>query len=653
MNIDLETRSALDLRKTGVYPYAAHPTTDVWCASYALPGEEVKTWLPGAPCPRDLADYVRSGGAIHAWNAQFERIIWRDILTPRYGWPLPELEQWHCTAAAAAAMALPRSLGDAAAALGMEEQKDDGGRALMLRMARPRKPRKGEDPEALLWTDNPEKLRELIAYCEQDVRTERGIAEVVRELGPIEREIYLLDQRVNDRGVGIDLELVEAAERIVKTGTSRANREIAQITKGAATAVTKPADIQAWLEGEGVELDNLRKETVRDILAEGGLDEDTRAVLELRSETAKSSTAKLRSMQHASCDDGRARGLLLYHGASTGRWTGRLIQPQNFPRGDVKAPERFIEPVMAGDYDALAAVAPPLAIVSALLRAMIKAAPGHVLMAADYAQIEARVLAWLAGAHDLVHLFASGGKVYEEMAAYIYGKPVDQIGKDSHERQIGKNTVLGAGYGMGAKTFVDQVQAQTGVVIEQEEGQRAIDGYRRKYPRIPALWAALNRAAIKAVEFPGTVATAGLGGCIRFTIRGRFLWCVLPSGRPLAYADPELREMPVPWGGTRPTVTFMGVNSYSRKWERRKSYGGLWTENVVQAIARDLIAAAMYRLELGGYRPVLSVHDEVLCEPPQDHGSLEEMMSLMVKCPTWAKGLPVAVDGWRAERFKK
>jgi len=543
----------------------------------------------------------------------------------------------------------------------------------MLQMSRPRKPRKGEPKGALLWWDEPEKLQRLIEYCRQDVRVERAIAKRVRRLDSLERRVYLLDQKVNDRGVHIDVPLIEAAQKIVAEGTLRGNAELRALTEGEVGSVTKVADLTKWLQAAGADIDNLRKDTIRDFLDGFDGDDEVRRVAEIRQEIGKSSTAKLEAFLSVVGEGDRARGLLLYHGASTGRWAGRLIQPQNFPRPSVPSVEDFIPRVLAGDFDLIEIEEPALIVVSSMLRSMISATPGHRLIAGDYAQIEARVVAWIAGQDDLVAAFAAGAKIYEEMGAAYSGKPLDSITKDSDERQVGKNSVLGCGFGMGADRFAEQVQQQSGIVLprgERDEKGKLLEGevdvaqliiktYRTKFPLIPQFWKDINNAARGAVREPGRIFRCGRNDSVRFVVRGQFLWCVLPSGRPLAYARPRLeRHRVVPKNPemepfTTESVTFMSVDSVTRKWKRTHGYGGLFTENVVQGTARDLLADAMLREEDAGYPIVIHTHDEAVADVPEGHGSLDEFLEIMRECPQWAEGLPVAVDGWEGERYRK
>ena len=662
LNIDFETRSTVDLRKTGVYPYAQSPDTDIWCMAYAFGDEDVELvpFIDSADAAghRDrINEYITAGGGVYAWNAQFERIIWNLILVPRYGYVALPRAQTFDTAAQAAALALPRGLGQCAVALGITEDKDVDGHKLMLRMARPRS-KKGVRP--LVWWNERDRMERLYDYCRQDVVVERTIGQMLPELTPTEQLVYELDQKANDRGVLIDVPLVRAAQRMAVVTKAEANEEISVITAGHVTSVSKVTDLRDWVNSRGVEMDTARKETIRDLL-NTDIPQDVRDALQLRQDVGKTSAAKLTSMIACLCDDDRARGLLLYHGASTGRWSGKLIQPQNFPRPQIDA-EAYIDRVMTEDYEAMQD--PVMVVLSSLLRSMLRAADGHTFIAGDYSQIEARVLAWLADEAELTELFRSGGLVYETMGAFIFGKEVDEIGKDSFERQIGKNSVLGAGFQMGADRFAEQVHEQTGIVLDRGDAdtgapdiaKAAIDGYRALYPRIPAFWQGINNAAMGAVSAPGTVQHCGVRGSVRFTMRGDILWCILPSGRKLAYFSPELRmrALPAPWQDVeKMALSFVGVDSLTRKWKRQHTYGGHLTENVVQAIARDIMAEAMLALDAAGYPVILTVHDEVITEPQSGHGDVTAFVDIMTTLPVWAEGLPVTAEAWQGQRYRK
>ena len=437
-SIDFETRSAVDLRKTGVYVYATDVSTDVWCMAYSWDGEDVRVWQPGDPIDTKLEDWIVEGGKLQAWNSAFERVIWNKIMAPRYNWPRTKAGQWYCTMAQASAAGLPRALGQAAAVLGVEEQKDKIGQALMLRMARPRKTL--ADGTHTWWT-TPDKVEALIRYCVQDVRTEMDVSTHIPYLPDSERQLFLLDQRINDRGVMLDTDLLQRVRRLATDSKAEIDAEINRLTKGEVRSATQGMHLAAWLRKYGVQTASVDKQAVAKILAHDGLHPVIRRVVELRQSGAKSSTAKLDAMEYAAGEDGRMRGLLVYHGAATGRWSGKLVQPQNFPRPVRKQAEldEIIAKLKADE--SVAEHGHGTEIAADLLRSMIIAAPGHRLMFADYSAIEARVLAWMAGQKDLVETFAKGGDVYIKMASAIYNVPEDKV--TSEQRQVGKMAILG------------------------------------------------------------------------------------------------------------------------------------------------------------------------------------------------------------------
>lgn len=643
VSVDFETRSTVDLRRTGVYRYAQDKDTDVWCMAYAFDDQDPRMWTPGQPVDPELVQYIVQGGELRAWNANFERTIWNEILVTRYGWPKTTIDQWVCTAAEARAMALPGSLELAAKVLGVQEQKDKTGANLMLRMARPRRT---EEDGTLIWWDIPERVNRLLEYCKQDVRTEVAIAQAIRRLTETEKQVFNLDQRINDRGVKLDIKLAKAAKKLADAATLEANRAVYDLTHGKVSKITNVGRLTDWLRAQGCEVDSLDKagiktlqETNTGLIAE---------VLTLRAEAGKSSVAKIESMLGAVCRDGRIRGLLMYHGASTGRWAGRLVQPQNFPRGNIPNPEDYIDLVLFRSVEEIDALAPPLDVISSMLRAMLVADKGHNLIAADFAAIEARVLAWLAGEEILLKTFREDGDVYKVMASRIYSLPADEIQKN--QRQVGKMAILGLGYGMGAKKFIDSCKAQAGVELQEDEAKAVVQLYRATNKNIVRFWAELNQAAIDAVKEAGSIKRVGP---ITYTYRGGYLWCVLPSKRPLAYARPRVVERETPWGSTSEAVSFEGIDSFTKKWDRHELYGGLLAENVVQAVARDIMAAAMLRLEDAGYPIIMSVHDELVAEIPEGFGSVAEFEKIMCQTPDWADGCPINAEGYISKRYKK
>ena len=633
VSIDFETRSAVDLRKTGVYKYASDASTDIWCMAYKAPwSDDVLVWQPGDAVDTHLEDWILAGGLLSAWNANFERVIWNEIMVGRYQWPATKIKQWRCTMAQASAMGLPRALGQAAAVLGVEEQKDKAGAALMLRMARPRKV---NADGSYTWWNTKDKIDTLVAYCIQDVKTELSVAEVLNKMPDSERRLYQLDQRINDRGVKVDIDLIDRVSKLANSASENIDAEMKRLTNGQVKAATNAMDLTAWLRGYELNVNSVDKQTVTRLLAMDGLHPIIKQVLRLRQDGAKSSTAKYDAMVNAANADDRMRGLLMYHGAATGRWSGRLVQPQNFPRPQKKQDE--LDEIIAklkADQDVSEHGAGTV-LASDLLRSMLIADDGHRLMFADYSAIEARVLAWVAGQSDLVETFRKGGDVYKEMASAIYNTPSEQV--TDNQRQIGKMATLGCGYGMGGKRFAEQC-ATMGIKVDEDEAKRIVAVYREKNHRIAQYWRDVEQDFVDMVKDAGKVKTVGLP---------------LPSGRSLTYHNPRIIQRETPWGAMRDTAQVDTLNSVTRQWVSQIIWGGLLTENVVQATARDMMATAMMALEIKGYPVILSVHDEIICEVPDGFGSLDEMIDIMTRVPAWAQGCPINAEGKEGKRYRK
>jgi DNA polymerase len=684
--IDFETRSIADLKYVGPFVYADCYWTEVWAACYSIGAGPVRVWRPGDRVPEDLAEHVQAGLPLISHNASFERAIWEKIMALRHHWPKPKLEQWHCTASMAAAMALPRKLEGAANVLNYTFQKDMAGHRLMRELAKPSATSEvpcpfceaalGEpakfpdcrcvrDPTLRLqvsWRDDPE-IRRGIEYCIQDVETERELLTKLRPLTETERQVWLLDQRINDRGVMVDLPLAQNARMLVEHRLQELNAELQVITGGAVSAATQITKLVEWLRSKGaalpggLESNELGKQQVKALLA-GELPPECRRTLEIRLEAAKTSTAKLEAFLQRTSADGRMRDNLVYHGAGrTGRWSGKGAQLQNVPRPPASMTTASIATALemirqGGSIHEIELVMPAsgLEIIAACLRPMLIAAPARDFIAADYNAIESRGVAWLAGADRMLGIFARGEDPYRDMASQIYGRPADGFGKASPERQLGKIAVLGLGYQMGAKRFKDTCEGQ-GVEITEEFAEKVKRIYRDSNRQIVLLWRELEDAAIRAVQNPGVWVKAA-NGRLGFMSDAAWLYLRLPSGRLLSYANPryELTETAF---GPRCAVTFEGVNSITRKWEKQQAYGGKWCENAVQAICRDLLANAMLNLEVAGYPIVLSVHDEVVAEVPEAFGSVAEFEQIMCRLPGWAEGFPVKAEGWRAKRFQK
>lgn len=689
LHLDVESRSAVDLRKTNAYIYFDDPSTDLWLAAYAFGNAEPQLWVPGEPCPAEIAEHVRAGGLIAAWNAQFERLAWRALLGPKYGWPVPQLEQYRCVMAQAYAMALPGKLEHAAGALGLDERKDADGYRIMLQMSQPRRPRKGE-PDGLYWWNDPVKFKRLGEYCCQDVKTEQAVHARLPALRESEQQVWFLDQRINDRGVYIDEALCLAAKKIVKHTTDALNKELIETTDYAVRGISNVGEIIGFVKKHGVDADSVAKDQVIDLLVRDDLPAPVRRVLEIRQEGAKTSTAKIDAMLTRRQRDGRMRGALQYHGANTGRWAARGAQLQNLPRPALKVTAAVIGDVLGGSAELLDVLyGRPLSVVADCLRSMIAAPKGKRLLAADFSQIEARVVAWLAGEQQKLDAFAAydrkeGPDIYTVEAGGIYVVPPSSISKDDPRRQVGKVSTLALGFQGGPLAFqkmakgyhVDIGDAHDTVLAsaspENIEDARKAWGergrrtgmsernwltaeliklaWRQANPRIAQHWRDVEAAALAAVERPGEVIGVGK---VKYRKAGSWLLCRLPSGRCIAYAYPKVMEKETPWGDRRPAMVYWGVDSFTKKWAQQDFYGGLGVQNNTQAVARDIMAEAMLRVEARGYESLLTVHDEGIAEAAAGFGGIDEFCELMMQPPAWAAGLPIAADGWEGDRYRK
>ncbi len=681
--IDFETRSAAELSDVGAWVYSLHPTTEVLVLCYRLPYWEegrVEDWYPdfpeygieGTELPRELFNWIAGGGLVEAHNAFFERCIWLNVMVARYGWPAVPSKQWRCSAAKAAAHSLPRNLEMLCKALGVKNQKDVEGAKVMKKMAKPRKPKKAEVvayakeqgieyshwrevvPEMpVLWLFSAELfLGTLVPYCRQDVRAEEDCSHQLRDLSETETAVYIMDQEINERGVQLDPDAVHTALELVDGVFKDLNRELVQITDGRILKATQRARVLEWLNEHGVPITDTQGTTVDEWLKRQDLNPTAYRVLELMRALGRSSTAKYVAFQeYADPRDWRMRGTLLYHGAGTGRWAGSGPQPHNFPRGSIKDMALAWEIIQTRDVGLIEAMYDDLmTVLSHALRGAIVAAPGKELIAADYAAIEARVIFWLADDQGALDIFRRGDCIYCDMATDIYKRPIVK-GVDLDERQMGKQAILGLGFQMGWKKFVDTC-AKYGIFIEPEFAKYVVDTYRGKYWRVKELWWNQEAAAIEAVKTGRTISC----GRIKWRVVGKFLYCRLPSGRMLSYPYPAIIKKAMPWDASvlKDALSFMGVDAYTKKWVRQDTYGGTLVENIVQATARDLMADAMLRCEeTGVYDVVLSVHDELITEVVKGKGSAKGLEALMSQVPAWAEGCPVIAEGWAGPRYKK
>jgi len=653
--LDYETRSECDLKKTGAYEYSNHPTTEILCVAWrfgtkdTLTKNRVQCWTPQIPAP--YGELVRAllDNRVYlvAHNAFFEQVITRFVLSRiihKEGIKNIPIERWICTAAQAAALSIPRSLEGASLALGLRHQKDVEGRKLMLKMCKPRRPSR-ENPSR--WHETPEDIERLMDYCKKDVEAETELFLKLPRLTPQERKIWCLDQTINWRGFGVDRHLVDRALDLIDEEKYYLNKETRELTKGfPPSSTTQRESLLCWIEQEGFFLPDLKAKTVADTLKEGYITGDCKRLLEIRQAISKSSTAKYEAFEARSRTDGRIRDHLVYHAAHTGRWGGAGIQPQNFPRGHLKNASLASESIKDGDLELIRLLyGDPMLVFSSCLRSVIQASPGMTLYCADYNAIEARVLFWLAEHKDGLKAFREERDLYCEMASVIFNREITKA--DEKERFIGKQTVLGCGYQMGWKKFMGTCDT-LGQPVEQDIAERAIDAYRSTHSPVATLWGKMERIAIAACQNPGKRFKTNR---LSWFKRGDFLYCELPSGRRFAYYGAEVKHELTSWGERAPRLYYWGTNQKTRQWESLATYGGKLTENIVQAISRDLMAESMLRHTRAGYDILLTAHDEELAE--KKNGDLKEFIEIMSELPSWAEGLPIKVSGWEGPRYKK
>ena len=652
---DFETRNTggCDLTKVGAWRYAADPATEILCFGYRIDGEDY-SWSP-ASNSRDPLDRLAANPDVTFFCfGGFEQAVWREIMAGKHGFPPIETRRWIDLRATASCLALPRALDKALAALGLPIEKDKEGQRLVRSLSRLNR-KTGAYPEL-----TPAIVERIAAYNRVDI----AALEAMRRQGlgalpTAEQAIWELDQKINARGIAIDTGFVEAAKQIADQAMGEAIAEFARLTEGLSPYQVEKT--RGWLKSRKWTLPNLEAETVADALELAGLPNDVKRVLEIRLIAAATSLKKLDAMRACVGADGRARGLLQYHGATTGRWAGQLIQPQNFPRPTLEAdvdPEELVAAVKTGDSDALRRWGKPIDVLVSGLRHALTAADGAMLGAGDFSMIEACVLLALAGQRDKCELIAQGVDVYRDMAATIYGLdratcmaiPEDDLSPEQGEqRRIGKNGVLSSGFGIGAEGFYRRFCRH--VEDGRELAARIVGVYRNQWaPAVPRLWRDLEWTARRAMQRPGQPAVARCGVVYRLTTRVGLpcLVCELPNGKLLHYANARI-DGADKWGRPR-----WVCNAYRQgQWREVAPYGGQLTENVVSALARELLVHAMFALEAAGYPIVFTVHDEIVCE----HANIarETMERIMSERPAWAEklGVPVKAKAWVGRRYRK
>lgn len=686
----------------GAAAYAEHPTTEVLSCAYDLGNGVKKLWYPGMLPPLDLFEYVNQGGIVEAWNVKFERWIWLHVCVKKYGWPMVKEWQWRDTAAKAVAHALPKALDACGQVLNIQRKKDKDGWRLLQKFSMPRNPTKSNPSRRITLQDDPEDAQKLYSYNIRDIEAEHEISQLIPELIPSELEFWQCDLAINARGIRVDVPTITAAIEILEQAHERYNSRLQELTGGRVSRASEVAKIQAWLGTQGVDAPVLDAEKVRSLLNRNDLTPIVREVLEIRDRLSSAAVKKLYAMMNQVTQSGRLHDLFIYHAARTGRAAGAGVQPQNFPNSgqavvvcecgqyspqmydrctvcggielkpeewNATAVEQTIQTINTKNLDCVEYYHHnAIEAISGCLRGMFISDPGKDFICSDYSAIEAVVLAALAGEEWRLEVFRTHGKIYEASAAQLTGKTIDEYiaykkdtGNHHPDRKLGKTLELALGYGgwvgamkaFGADSF-----------MTEDEIKKAVLAWRAASPAIVEFWGGqvrgwfpeyfgLEGAAVQAILTPGEVYDCR---GFKWQVRDDVLYCRLLSGRELTYHRPKLR--PSERRNGTYSISFEGWNSNPKYgapgWVRLDTYAGKLCENVVQAVARDILAHAIVNLERAQYPVVLHVHDEIVSEVPEGFGSIEEFERIMSTMPGWATGWPLkSSGGWRAKRYGK
>lgn len=646
LDIDIETFSSVDIASCGLYKYAESDDFTILLFAYACDDKPVQIvdFASGEELPERIFQALTDPKILKtAFNATFERVC----IGRYYGIDLP-IEQWECTMVRSAMLGLPLSLAQVGKVLNLEDQKMSEGKALIKYFSSPCKPTKTNGGRTRNLPEHaPDKWNTFKRYCVRDVEVERTIRDKTKSFSipECEKELYIFDQRINDRGVLIDMDLVKHAIRMDALYKGRLNAEAAELS-----GLDNPnsvAQLKAWLEKEtGNEIVTLSKKDIPDLLKSAD-DDIVRRMLCIRQEMAKTSTKKYEAMEKAACADNRVRGLLQFYGANrTGRWAGRLVQVQNLPQNHIDDLDYARTLVKEGDLDMLEMMYGNVPdTLSQLIRTAFIAKPEHTFIVCDFSAIEARVIAWLAGEKWRLDVFRTHGKIYEASASMMFHVPVEEITKTDPRRQKGKIAELALGY-QGAVGAMKSMGGEK-MGLSETEMQEIVTHWRKANPAIVKLWDQVQEAAITCVESKSsTIIEHG----ITFRMRLGALMIHLPSGRILSYPRPYIGENRF---GAK-SICYEGLSQTTKQWGKQETYGGKLVENIVQAIARDCLALTILRLEKAGYPIVFHVHDEVIIEARADGSQTLEKVEEIFKQPiSWAKDLPLKGAGYITDYYLK
>jgi len=643
LGIDIETYSSYDLKTCGVYRYVEAPDWAILLFAYAVDGGPVQCvdLASGESLPEDVRAALTDPAVTKtAYNATFERVNLGKYLGQRL-----DPAQWRCTMVRAARLGLPLPLGQCGEVLHLEAGKMKEGAALIRYFSLPGK--NGRHYPA----DAPERWATFKAYNIRDVEVEQAILAKVRrlEVPAFDDQLYIADQEINDRGVLIDRQLVENAERFDTEYKAQLAHQAKTLT--GLDNPNSPAQLKRYLqETTGSEVETLNKKVLADLKDQLAEYPDAQELIELRQDMAKTSSKKYTAMLKCVCSDGRIHGLLQFYGAArTGRWAGRLVQVQNLPQNHLASLDYARSLVKRGDLDEFTDnYSNPTHVLSELIRTAFVAAPGHTFHVCDFSAIEARVIAWLAGENWVLDVFREGGDIYCRTASKMFGVPVEKHGANAELRQKGKIAVLALGYGGGVSALEAMGGARLG--LSEDEEKEIVQLWRKSNQNITQLWQTLEAAAIKAIQTGESVRVN------RGIVVGRqwgMLTITLPSGRTLCYPRVSIGiERNDGWRGDHEIIEYEGTNQTTKKWGKIRTYGGKLTENVVQAIARDILGVVILRAREAGLPVVFHIHDEIIVEAAPGQ-TLQQVEDLFSKPITWCSDLPLKGAGYTTPYYLK
>ena len=638
--IDIETYSDVSLPDCGVHRYAASEQFEILLFAYSLNDEttQIIDLASGEKIPDEIMEYLTDDSVIKtAYNAAFER----NCINRFFGLSLKP-EGWRCTLVQASMLSLPLSLEGVGEALNLDKKKMSEGKDLIRYFCMPCKPTKANGGRTRnLPSDAPEKWELFKTYCIRDVDVEKQIRNKLAKF-PIpdrEQKLYCMDQRINDRGIMVDQELIGhavACDLLYKETVTKKAYEISGLENP-----NSVSQLKVWLNEKGIEVDSLAKAAVEELVE--NTQGDVAEMMKLRLAMSKTSVKKYEAMERSVCPDGRVHGLLQFYGANrTGRWAGRLVQIHNLPQNHMEDLELARSLVKEGRYDLVELLYDSTPdVLSELIRTAFVARPGCRFIVSDFSAIEARVMGYLAGEGWVMEEFRGAGKIYEQTASKMFHIPIGEITKGSPYRARGKVASLACQYG-GAEGALISMGALN--FVEEEELKGLVQSWRTANPHIVNYWYEID-GAVKAAVKERKMTKVGM---VTVYYQSGMLKIALPSGRVLSYVRPR---MTVNRFGSE-SVSYEGIGT-NRKWTRIESYGAKFCENIVQATARDVLAEAMLRLEKKGFDIVCHIHDEVVLEVPEGTSSVEEVNGIMAVCPDWCEGLPLKAAGFESPFYKK